>query len=288
MGRAGTGNGLLRSHSLTRAESVHFSRRALVRFSLAGLALLLGRASSGQGSPGCIPLFASPQFLPHAHSHNDYQQRTPCLDAIAARLTSVEADLWCQDGIIVVGHDRGKWRGAFETLYLKPLNDLWERAALPVGTGEPFLLWLDLKDPTPDLGTRLDELLQKYAFTRGRDPNHAQVQVILTGNAQAKESFVTNHPNATVTRDSNSFLEQDAPGSAAWSWYALNWKEIGKWDGVGEIPPDQREGLQKLVGKIHANGRKLRLWNHPATLAFWQEAIAAGVDRLGTDLLPKP
>jgi hypothetical protein len=29
------------------------------------------------------------------------------------------------------------------------------------------------------------------------------------------------------------------------------------------------------------------LWKHPATLNFWQEAIAAGVDRLGTDVMPK-
>jgi hypothetical protein len=253
---------------------------------LVALLALGGRAAFGDEA-AAAPLFASPHFLPHAHSHNDYEQRRPCLDAIESRVSSIEADLWLEGDRILVGHDRGQWRGEFETLYLKPLNQLWQQDALPVREGETFLLWLDLKDTNAELGPRLHELLETYPFTRASDPSHARVLIILTGNKEAKEAFVNEHPSPSVTRDSNTFSDGDPPSSASWSWYALNWKTICDWDGRGEMPDEQRQRLTALVANVHAKGRKLRLWSHPATLEFWQEASAAGVDRIGTDVLPK-
>ena len=202
-------------------------------------------------------------------------------------MSSIEADLWLEGDKVLVGHDRGKWAGDFETLYLQPLTLLWHENALPAREGEPFLLWLDLKDDSAALGRRLHELLEACPFTRTSDPGHARVLVILTGSKAAKEAFVDAYPSPQVTRDSNTFADDDPPASASWSWYALSWKTIGDWDGRGAMPEEQRERLRALVAKVHAKGRKLRLWSHPATLEFWQEAGAAGVDRLGTDVLPK-
>ena len=257
---------------------------------IAGIALCAAAGGETQARGEDLPmpaaLFASPNFLPRAHSHNDYEQLHPCSDAIAARVSSIEADLWLEGEKVLVGHDRGKWRGDLESLYLKPLNALWERDALPVGPDGVFLLWLDLKDASPGLRSRLHELLEAYPFTKARDERHQAVQVILTGNAVAKESFVTEYPSAVVTRDSNTFSEEDPEGTPAWSWYAVNWKTVAGGDGKTEITPEQREKLRAVVAKVHAKGRKLRLWNHPAGLEFWEMATAAGVDRLGTDRLP--
>jgi len=263
---------------------------AVVFATFGGIALCTAVAGETQarGEDLAMPaaLFGSPNFLPRAHSHNDYEQLHPCSDAIAARVSSIEADLWLEGEKVMVAHDRGKWRGDFETLYLKPLNGLWERDALPVGPDGVFLLWLDLKDASPGLRSRLHELLEAYPFTKARDERHQAVQVIVTGNAMAKESFVKEYPSAVVTRDSNTFSEEDAEGSPEWSWYAVNWKTVAEGDGIAEITPERREKLRVLVAKVHAKGRKLRLWNHPAGLEFWEMAAAAGVDRLGTDRLP--
>ena len=231
-------------------------------------------------------LFKWPGFLPRAHSHNDYEQKRPLLDAVTASITSIEVDLFLEGEVIMVAHDRGKWRGEFEDLYLKPLNELWQKNALPVRDGETFLLWLDLKDGSAALRQHLHRLLKSYPVTRHADPSHARVQVILTGDKTAKEAFIEEYPSELVSRDSNDFSQDDPSASQSWSWYALDWRKIGTWDGEGAIPVSERERLVELVRRIHASGRKVRLWRHPATLRFWQEASACGVDRLGTDVLP--
>lgn len=251
---------------------------------LTAVAILAGSAPADEISAKL--LFEWPGFLPRAHSHNDYEQKRPLLDAVASHITSVEADLFLEGDVIMVAHDRGKWRGEFESLYLKPLNELWQKNALPVRDGETFLLWLDLKDGSAALRQHLHRLLEAYPITSHVDPAHARVQVILTGNKTGKEAFVKEHPSELVSRDSNDFSDDDPPASQNWSWYALDWAKIGTWNGEGSIPASERERLVELVRRIHAGGRKVRLWRHPTTLSFWQEASACGVDRLGTDALP--
>jgi hypothetical protein len=232
-------------------------------------------------------LFAWPAFVWHAHSHNDYQQMHPLRDALNAGVTSIEADLYFDRDLLRVAHDRGKWRGDFESLYLAPLNDHWENGRLKSHAADaPFLLWLDLKEANPQLRTTLHALLGRYAVTSKIEPNRARVQVILTGNEAAKKAFVEAYASEIVTRDSNIFSDRDEEGTDRWRWYALDWSKLGTWTGEGAMPPHEREQLRQLAGKIHAKGRKLRLWHHPATLNFWKEAVAAGVDLLGTDLLP--
>jgi len=249
----------------------------------AGFQLESGRAAD----PASEALFAWPAFIAHAHSHNDYEQKHPLFDALESQINSIEADLFLDGTAILVAHDRGKWRGNFEELYLKPLNQRWMEKALPTHGDEPFLLWLDIKEGSAAFREALHTLLQRYPITRSIDPQRPSVQVILTGDAVAKEAFVRENPSALVSRDSNVFSDADPPGSPGWGWYALDWTKIGTWNGQGEIPPAERKQLRDLVTKVHTKGRKLRLWKHPATLAFWQEAIAAGVDRLGTDIMPR-
>ena len=246
------------------------------------------KAGLGRISPQAAALFQWPGFLPHAHSHNDYEQERPLAAAAEAGITSIEVDLFLEGSAIMVGHDRGKWRGEFAALYLEPLNRLWENRALPGDRATPFLLWLDLKDPNPGLRQELDRLLAAYPVTRALDPSRTPVEVILTGDQSAKENFVSEYSAELVSRDSNLFSENDPPAGPRWKWYALDWTKLGTWNGQGPMPAVERERLVAIVAKIHARGRKLRLWKHPATLAFWQEASAAGVDRLGTDLLPGP
>jgi hypothetical protein len=262
------------------------TNQRVVSMVLAIIATTFAAFVAGAEEPSANALFTWPKFLQLAHSHNDYQQKRPLLDAMQARVTSVEADLFLEGAAILVAHHRGDWRGDFETLYLKPLNQLWLENALPVRAGESFLLWLDLKDGSAALRQHLHQLLQSYPITRAADPGHQRVEVILTGDKASKESFAEEHPSELVSRDSNLFSHDDPRSSPAWKGYALDWKKIGTWSGEGAMPVAEREKLRVLVTEIHAKGRKLRLWNHPATFNFWQEAGATGVDRLGTDLLP--
>lgn len=51
------------------------------------------------------------------------------------------------------------------------------------------------------------------------------------------------------------------------------------------IPANLKEKLKSYVGKVHANGRKVRLWATPDTLLGFQALLDIGVDYIGTDKL---
>lgn len=280
----------VRDQSSTCAPSLHLPQRRLKSISfiaaVVAAAGILATGSTTTGEVSAEGLLTWPGFLRLAHSHNDYERERPLQDAVEARVTSIEIDLFLEGDLLLVGHDRGQWRGEFEALYLRPLNELWQKGSLPVSADATFLLWLDLKEDSAALRRELHRLLEAYPVTNGAVCARPRVEVILTGDKLSKEAFIVEHPCGRVSRDSNSFSEGDPPGTPHWIWYALDWETIGAWDGQGAMPIEERERLRELVRQVRAKGRTVRLWNHPATLAFWEEAAGAGVDRLGTDALP--
>jgi hypothetical protein len=67
-----------------------------------------------------------------------------------------------------------------------------------------------------------------------------------------------------------------------------NWNSVFEgadaWDGVGTMPPAARARLQKLVANVHAEHKRLRLWNLPKDApAVWGALYDAGVDLINTD-----
>ena len=265
------------------------AKACALAFYLLGLGLLAVAAELPvEDNARSRPLFEWSGFLEHAHSHNDYEQARPLHDALASGITSLEADLWLEGDTIMVGHSLKTLRGSLEALYLEPLHEAWMHNRLPTGTAGRFLLWLDLKDPNPQLRKKLHGLLSRFPMFSARQARRADCRVILTGHEQSKHEYVRAFPSDNFSRDSNLFTITDPPATPQWEWYALDWKKIGAWDGHGAMPPVERAHLRELVESIRQKGRKVRLWNNPATLSFWREAAAAGVDLIGTDVLPRP
>lgn len=63
------------------------------------------------------------------HSHNDYTRTVPFYQAYAQRVSSIEADVFLRDGVLVVGHDVEDLvpEMTFEKLYVEPLVTLFAR-----------------------------------------------------------------------------------------------------------------------------------------------------------------
>src|SRR6266478_168041 len=70
-----------------------------------------------------------------AHSHNDYEQRRPLLDALALGYRSVEADILLRDGELWVSHKGRSFVGTLRELYLDPLQARVDRLG-SVGGGD--------------------------------------------------------------------------------------------------------------------------------------------------------
>lgn len=235
------------------------------------------------------PLSAAerPALLIHAHAHNDYEHPRPLLDALDHGFHSVEADIWLVDGKILVAHDEGEWKGTFEDLYLDPLQARVREHGSVHGDGAPFLLWIDLKDGSPELNKELEELLAQYpmltVFT-DTEITEGPVTAILTGDAESKTRHLARFPARRVCRD-GTHTPEDPSADNRWRWVALRWGSYFDWRGEGELPQDERAKLLDLVGNIHAKGRKLRFWGNPDKESYWNLALETGIDLINTDRL---
>jgi hypothetical protein len=224
-----------------------------------------------------------------AHSHNDYQQRRPLLDALALGYRSVEADIWLRDSELRVSHEGRSFAGTLRELYLDPLQARVDRLGSVHGDGEPFLLWLDLKSGEPELVLELRRLLARYPMlTRmeGEMTKRAAVTAILTGDENGKRAYTAGAGARYACRDSLELLA-DEKQDPLHLWYALSWTDWFSWDGQERIPIAERNRLRALVDAVHRLGRRLRLYRLPEAEGVWSEARVAGVDLLSTDELQR-
>ncbi len=226
-----------------------------------------------------------------AHAHNDYEHERPLLDALAQDFHSVEADIWLVDGEIRVSHDKGKYKGSLKDLYLDPLHKRVIENGTVHSDGEPFYLWIDIKDGRAELRSVLHKLLKRYAMMTvfsdwdGGQIVSGAVTVILTGDAGSKRAYMEEYPIRWACRDSNYYDPDDPVGDCKWQWYALNFKNYVKWNGNEPIADDQYEKLLSVVNDAHAKGRKIRFWSCPDNERFWTLALKTGIDHINTDKL---
>lgn len=245
-------------------------------------------ATMGQEAPQPPAQPAPAGNLVKAHSHNDYEHDRPLLDALEQRFYSVEADIWLAGEEILVAHDAGRYKGSLKELYLDPLQKRVDTRGSVHGDGQPFWLWIDIKDGRDALRPVLQDLLKIYpmltTFSEG-GTNAGPVTVILTGDAKSKEAYVQEYATRYACRDSNDYSPVDPPADTRWAWYALKWSNYVQWSGEGEIQPEPYEKLVKIVQDIHAKGRRVRFWSAPDNERFWALALKTDVDLINTDKL---
>ena len=224
------------------------------------------------------------------HAHNDYEHTRPLLDALDQKFESVEADLWLDGTDLGVSHDGAPFKGSLKALYLDPIAErVAANAGSVYGDGQPFFLWLDLKQGSAALQDVLATQLEGYPFlTRFDDSGVAQlgaVTVVLTGDDAGKKALVNRPAPRPFVRDSNDFAASDPQADGKWGYYAVNYYSYMQWDGVGNIPATQRRQLENLVNGAHAAGRRIRIFASPDTTDFWREARLAHCDFVNTDKL---
>jgi len=137
------------------------------------------------------------------HSHNDYWRRVPLFEALHYGCTSVEADVWCYDDELYVGHNVASltMNRTFRNLYVNPLVDLLEKmnpatefanasghGVFDVAPEQTLVLLVDFKtnghDTWPVVMEQLAPLREKGYLTYwdGEKVHSRAVTVVGTGN----------------------------------------------------------------------------------------------------------
>src|SRR5438132_1932049 len=114
-------------------------------------------------APAAAP---APVPLVRAHSHNDYEQKRPLLDALDHGFCSVEADIHLVEGRLLVAHDLNQTQPdrTLEVLYLEPLRQRVKRNSGWVYLNGPRVwLLIDIKSDAEKTYAALREVLKSYA-----------------------------------------------------------------------------------------------------------------------------
>ena len=91
----------------------------------------------------------------NGHSHNDYNQKIPFLQAYYAGMGSVEADVFLRNGKLMVAHEQDAINplNTLDKLYLQPIAELMakNRGRIDADTGRRLQLLVDIKEEYADV-----------------------------------------------------------------------------------------------------------------------------------------
>lgn len=259
------------------------------------LAAAAGAAGAGDATGVANSESPAPRVLTRAHAHNDYLHPRPLLDALDQGFTSVEADIFLVGQDLLVAHTKRELKPerTLEALYLEPLM---ERArahgAIHPGLDKPdsptFTLLIDQKtapQPTWDaLKLRLEKYKELFTeFEGGKVVRRGPVVAIISGD-NVRAELVS--PVRRLAALDGRVADLDGPAAADPIPLVSNaWSGLFKWNGVGEPPAEVAERMAEIVGKAHAQGRRVRFWGTPDGPDAWRAQYAAGVDLINTDKL---
>jgi hypothetical protein len=227
------------------------------------------------------------------HSHNDFNQRRPLQDAVAAKVSSVEVDVVDRWGEVKVTHIGIFTDGSLREKYLDPLQKLINDRGSALGDGKPFYLWIEIRGifarggVVPLLRTLLEQypMFERYN-ARGETVRKGPVVAIISGYSAFKHEYFDGQAVTPACLGLND-REWQTPGfDPRAKWLSLRWSRHADWKGEGAPPPGLAEKIRALVSGIHAQGRRLRFWGNPETGEFWDLMKETGVDQASTDSLP--
>lgn len=216
-----------------------------------------------------------------AHSHNDYEQPFPFWQAWRQGFGSIEADIFLDNGQLIVAHDRiqVKKRVTLDSLYLKPLVRCIQQNGGQVyaDSGRTLQLMIDVKTEAVSTLDQLVQLLQQYPLLT----QCASLKIVISGNQPAPATFPL-YPS-WLYFDGSLHYDYKPAELAKVEMLSDNFARYTRWNGKGRIPEKELDSLQQMIRHAHSLGKKIRFWNAPDILNSWYTFLNLGVDYLNTD-----
>ncbi|MBS1603814.1 MAG: alkaline phosphatase [Bacteroidetes bacterium] len=233
------------------------------------------------GFPGWLMTGKERYSVANTHSHNDYEQAVPFWLAWQAGFGSIEADIWLQEGRVLVGHSREEIKAGrtLEEYYIKPLLSCLEK-----NNGHPYSdttrrlqMLIDVKEDSVAALAALIALLDKYpALEQCPD-----IRWVISGNRPAPELY-NSYP---------TFIAFDGILGRAYTPEALSrivmmsddLRRLTRWNGLTELPDADKRLIEAAIRDAHEHHLPVRFWDAPDTPAAWKQLMDLHADYINTD-----
>ncbi len=234
----------------------------------------------------CTLSFAQQQWPhPNAHAHNDYEHLRPLREALENGFNSVEADVHLQDGKLLVAHNSTTVNSStLEKLYFLPLDSIIKsgKGSIYPGRKSAFYLMIDIKTESESTYNALKELLSHYPRLK-YSTNPCAIKIFLSGE----------RPMATIIKEGYSGFGIDGRPADVGKGFTEDimpvisdtYRNWSVWSGNSTPTEKDLQRIKELALRVHAEGKKLRLWAIPDNEVAWDALLNAGVDLVNTDHL---
>jgi len=238
----------------------------------------------------CVSISVFAQYTTlNAHSHNDYEQKTPFYLAYNAHFGSIEADIWAVEGKLFVAHNKSEITPArsLDQLYLQPIVALFKKNGGKAWNDSPasFQLLIDLKTGVEPTLSLLVEQLKKYPEVFDPSNNKNAIRVTITGNRPDPSKF--KDYSEFISFDGNVSLKYDKEQLRRVALYSENLGNFTRWKGTDAIPEKEETRLKQIIDSVHGIGKGIRFWNAPDSPEAWKKLMSLKVNYINTDHIPE-
>ncbi|MGF7217658.1 alkaline phosphatase [Spirosoma lacussanchae] len=231
-----------------------------------------------------LGLTSSAALAQKIHAHNDYAQPRPFVTAYEHRADFIEADVWLQNGELVVAHDKPQTAApTLDSLYLAPIARLFAQYKDKVSPDRTytFSLVIDVKDNYAEVLPKLIARLQQNLTCFNRAANPYAVQVVISGNRPKLDTYL-DYP-LLIQFDGRPSEVYDQETLQRVAMISDNFRAYSRWDGVSDLSDLDREKLKRVIKRAHNDNKPIRFWAIPDTPSAWKLLKKLGVDIINTD-----
>ena len=219
------------------------------------------------------------------HSHNDYDQQIPLINAYHAGMGSIEADVFVRNGELCVAHDSVdiSTELTLKKMYLNPLANLYTKSGnMPYPDASLNLqLVIDIKADYKRVLPILIRELNAYQNTFNSMINSKAIRIVVSGNMPAPQEF-KNYPEY-ISFDGRPYINYTRKQLKRVAMISDDLKKYTKWNGIGILPQVDHDKLKSLVKQAQKLQKPFRFWATQDNPNTWTVLEQLGVGWINTD-----
>jgi len=220
------------------------------------------------------------------HSHNDYVQEIPFFGAYAARMNSIEADVFLSKGELYVAHEKGQIipGKTLKSVYLEPLYQLYKKNGnqpYPKKDERSLEVVIDIKEDYAHVIPALINQLKGYLDMIDPAQSKKPVHIVLSGDLPLAAEY-KNYPDY-ISFDGRPNIAYTPEQLKRVAMISDDMKTYTGWNGKGNPAVRDTLKLQKVVQDAHKMNKPFRFWGTQDSYNTWIELENLGVDWIGTD-----